>query len=29
MNFIYETFPELHNMEFNDEIDAEEFLDGS
>ncbi|MBE9639156.1 hypothetical protein [Salipiger mangrovisoli] len=23
MNFIYETFPELHNMEFNDEINAQ------
>ena len=29
MNFIYETFPELHNMEFNDEIDAEGLLNGS
>ncbi len=26
MNFIYETFPELHNMQFNDEIDAQGLL---
>lgn len=26
MNFIYETFPELHNMSFNDEIDAQGLL---
>lgn len=26
MNFIYETFPELHSMEFDDEIDAEGLL---
>jgi hypothetical protein len=26
MNFIYQTFPELHKMELNDEIDARGLL---
>lgn len=26
MNFIYDTFPELHNLDFNTEIDSEQLL---